>query len=75
LKQIKENAELGKIPVVILTMTDDPQEVTLCYSLGCSMFITKPVDYDSFVDAVQKLGLFLAVVRVPQINGVEHARW
>ena len=55
LKRIKENAELGKIPVVILTMTDDPQEVTLCYSLGCSMFITKPVDYDSFVDAVQKI--------------------
>jgi DNA-binding NarL/FixJ family response regulator len=50
----------------MLTTTDDPREIELCYKLGCSVYITKPVDYQAFVDAVHRLGLFLQVVRVPE---------
>lgn len=71
LRQIKQDAELCKIPVIILTTTDDPREVERCHRLGCSHYITKPVDYDKFVDAISKLGLFLMVVEVPKINGEE----
>jgi hypothetical protein len=36
--------------------------------LGCSNYITKPIDYDKFVEAIRKLGLFLMVVKVPSLN-------
>jgi CheY-like chemotaxis protein len=69
LEKIKADRELKKIPVVMITTTDDPREVDLCHELGCNNYITKPVEYDEFVDTVRKLGLFLTVVKVPEING------
>ncbi len=68
LRQIKETPELSKMPVIMLTTTDDPQEVDHCHKLGCSTYVTKPVDYEKFIDAVKKLGLFLTVVKVPVLN-------
>jgi len=70
LKRIKEDHELRKMPVIMITTTDDPREVERCHELGCSSYITKPVEYDAFVNAVRQLGLYLAVVQVPQVNGV-----
>jgi DNA-binding NarL/FixJ family response regulator len=49
----------------MLTTTDDPREIERCYEAGCSVYITKPVEYDAFVEAVKRLGLFLQVVQVP----------
>jgi len=69
LRQVKQDRELKKMPVIMLTTTDDPREVENCYSLGCSNYIAKPVDYDNFVQAIQQLGLFLLVVKVPGIDG------
>jgi CheY-like chemotaxis protein len=69
LRLIKQDNELKKIPVVMLTTTDDPREVDNCHKIGCSNYITKPIDYDKFVEAVRQLGLFLLVVEVPKING------
>lgn len=69
LQQIKQDNELCKIPVIMITTTDDPREVEYCHSLGCSNYITKPIEYDKFVDAITQLGLFLMVVEVPKING------
>lgn len=68
LEQLKADPELRKIPVVMITTTDDPREIDRCHQLGCSNYITKPVEYDGFVNAVRQLGLFLAVVQVPSIN-------
>jgi CheY-like chemotaxis protein len=65
LKIMKEDERTKRIPVVILTTTDDPREVTSCYELGCNIYITKPVDYDNFTEAIRKLGLFLSIVTVP----------
>lgn len=65
LKRIKGDERTRSIPVVILTTTDNPQEVARCYGLGCNVYITKPVEYDRFSDAVQKLGMFLSIVKVP----------
>lgn len=64
LRQIKADPTTEPFPVIMLTTTDDPREVERCYELGCSIYITKPVAYESFVDAVQRLGLFLQVVTV-----------
>ncbi|MFO7766027.1 MAG: response regulator [Pelovirga sp.] len=70
LEQLKADPELRKIPVVMITTTDDPREVDRCHQLGCSNYITKPVEYEGFVNAIRQLGLFLAVVQVPRINGI-----
>lgn len=65
LSQIKAAEATNKIPAIMLTTTDDPREVERCYELGCSVYITKPVEYEAFVEAVKRLGLFLQVVRIP----------
>jgi len=70
IRQLKRDSELRKIPIIVITTTDDPREVENCHSLGCSNYITKPIDYDKFVVAIRQLGLFLMVVEVPDINGV-----
>jgi CheY-like chemotaxis protein len=65
LERMKANPDTKKIPVVVLTTTDDAREVARCYQLGCSVYITKPVDYDSFCEAIQQLGFFMSIVTVP----------
>ncbi len=68
LRQLKSNPQTSLVPVIMLTTTDDPREIQRCYELGCSVYITKPVDYQAFVEAINRLGLFLQVVRVPDTN-------
>ena len=70
LRQIKQDRELRKIPVIMVTTTDDPREVERCHAIGCSNYVTKPVDYEKFIKAIRQLGLFLAVIQVPKISGV-----
>ena len=59
------NEKTKHIPIIILTTTDDAREVSRCYELGCSVYITKPVDYIQFSEAVQKLGLLLTICTIP----------
>jgi CheY-like chemotaxis protein len=68
LRQIKADPELRKIPVIMLTTTDDPREVEHCHALGCSNYVVKPVDYDKFAEAVKQFGLFIALVQVPEVR-------
>jgi CheY-like chemotaxis protein len=65
LKRIKSNEHLKRIPVVVLTTTDDAAEIQRCYDLGCNVYITKPVNYDNFAYAIRQLGLFFSVIQVP----------
>lgn len=64
LQAVKGDPRLSRIPVIMLTTTDDPREIERCYGLGCNVYITKPVAYDKFVEALQRVGLFLQVVSV-----------
>jgi CheY-like chemotaxis protein len=68
LKTVKADPSLKKMPVIMITTTDDPREIERCHELGCSNYIKKPIDYDKFVDAIRKLGLFLLVVEMPHIG-------
>lgn len=65
LQTIKTNPHLRRSPVVVLTTTDDEREIQRCYDLGANVYITKPVNYESFANAIQQLGLFVAVMQVP----------
>jgi DNA-binding response OmpR family regulator len=66
LKRLKGNAHLKVAPVVVLTTTDDSREVQRCYELGANVYVTKPVDYEAFSNAIIQLGLFLSVIQVPR---------
>lgn len=61
---LKKNDELHHIPVIMLTTTDDPREVSKCYELGCNVYVSKPVDFIKFAETLKRLGLFLQVVQV-----------
>ena len=65
LREVKSNAATRRIPVIMLTTTDDPKEVNLCYELGCSVYITKPVAPIAFIESINRLGMFIEVVSLP----------
>lgn len=66
LTKIKNNSHLKRTPVVVLTTTDDSREIQNCYDLGANVYITKPVNYDGFSNAIRQLGLFFSVIQVPE---------
>lgn len=68
LGKIKADPRLRRTPVVVLTTTDDKVEIQRCYDLGANVYITKPVNYESFAKAIQQLGLFLSVIQVPEAS-------
>jgi CheY-like chemotaxis protein len=68
LRQLKADPELRKIPVIMLTTTDDPREVENCHAVGCSNYVVKPVDYEKFAEAIKQVGLFIALVQVPEVR-------
>jgi CheY-like chemotaxis protein len=69
LRQLKQDSELRKVPIIVLTTTDDPREVERCHAIGCSSYIVKPVDYDKFAEAIGRLGFYISLVEVPELNG------
>ncbi|WBH17700.1 response regulator [Sphingomonas radiodurans] len=69
LTKIKQSdGPLKRTPVVVLTTTDDSREIQRCYDLGANVYITKPVNYESFAQAIRQLGLFLSVIQVPDLE-------
>lgn len=67
LRRLKSDAQLRRLPVIMLTTTDDVREVQRCHELGCSVYIQKPVDYDKFAEAIRRLGLFMSLLVVPPV--------
>jgi CheY-like chemotaxis protein len=66
LGKIKSNEHLKRSPVVVLTTTDDSREIQRCYDLGANVYITKPVNYEGFANAIRQLGLFFSVIQIPE---------
>lgn len=66
LEKVKANPHTKRTPVVVLTTTDDEREIQRCYDLGANVYITKPVDYDGFANAIRQLGMFFSVMQVPE---------
>lgn len=72
LKRMKADEELKKIPVIMLTTTDEESEINLCYQIGCSFYMAKPADYGRFMEMVENLGQFLSMpgIIVPPIKPI-----
>lgn len=58
LQRIKSDPETKKIPVVVLTSSNEDPDIKKCYELGVNSYIVKPVEYDNFTKAVAELGLY-----------------
>jgi CheY-like chemotaxis protein len=65
LRELKRDDELARIPVFVLTTTDNPAEIDRCYVLGAAVCLVKPVDYGAFGGMVQRLAEFLSVAHMP----------
>lgn len=68
LSKIKSDENLKKIPIIVLTTTDSQEEINYCYKLGCNVYLTKPVDQKSFSEALNKLGLFVRILSIPELE-------
>jgi CheY-like chemotaxis protein len=58
LEKVKSNSETKKIPVVVLTSSKEDPDLKKCYELGANSYIVKPVEFESFINAVSELGLY-----------------
>ncbi len=68
LRRLKAHPEFRKLPVIMLTTTDDTREIERCHQLGCNGYIQKPVDYDRFAEAIRRIGLFVPLLLVPSLG-------
>jgi CheY-like chemotaxis protein len=68
LRRFKADPDLRKLPILMLTTTDDSREVERCHQLGCNGYIQKPVDYEKFAEAIRRIGLFVPLLVVPAIG-------
>ena len=68
LRRIKSDPALRRLPVIMLTTTDDSREIVRCHELGCNVYMQKPVDYDRFSEAIRRLGGFVPFLQVPRLN-------
>ncbi len=68
LRQLKASPRFRRMPVIMLTTTDDSREVERCHELGCNVYIQKPVDFERFTEAIRRLGLFLPLLLVPGLD-------
>jgi CheY-like chemotaxis protein len=72
LAHLKRDPELMKIPVIMLTSTDNQNEINRAYEMGANGYVVKPVSIESFIDRVVKLGMFIEVIEFPENHKRNH---
>jgi two-component system response regulator len=65
LRRIRSDERLGRLPVVILTSSREQEDIVKSYELGANSYVRKPVEFNSFADAVRQLGLYWLVLNEP----------
>jgi len=65
LKQMKSDAALKVVPVVMLTSSREEADLVKSYELGVNAYVVKPVGFQQFVDAIKQTGMFWAVINEP----------
>ena len=64
LERLKNDHNLRVIPVIVMTTTDDPNELRRCYDLGANWCVTKPVEYNQFTKVIQEIGDFVSIIAI-----------
>ena len=66
LAEIKTDPALGMIPVVILTTSQAEEDIVRSYALHANAYITKPVDFERFIEVIRQIdNFFITVVKLP----------
>ena len=66
LKQIKEDSNLKNIPVIVLTTSNAEKDILRAYELHANAYVTKPLDFDQFINVVGSIvNFWLEIVRLP----------
>jgi CheY-like chemotaxis protein len=65
LREIRSDPALKRIPVVVLTSSREQRDIVTSYDLGVNAYVVKPVDFESFIRAVGRVGAFWAIVNEP----------
>ncbi|HSH94020.1 MAG TPA: response regulator [Roseimicrobium sp.] len=65
LRQMKLDAMLKRIPVVMITSSREEQDMVRSYDLGVNAYVVKPVDFQQFIESIKQLGCFWMVVNEP----------
>ena len=65
LRRVKSDPNFRTIPVVILTSSREEQDLMRSYDFGVNAYVVKPVEFQSFMDAVKTLGGFWAILNEP----------
>jgi len=66
LKRIKSDDQMKTVPVVVMTSSNESVDLKTCYELGVNSFVTKPINYQEFIEATKNIGLYwLLVNQVP----------
>ena len=65
LREIRGNPRTKRLPVVVLTTSDDEADITESYDLGINSYIRKPVDFDKFILTVKDVGMYWLVLNTP----------
>ncbi len=71
LRRIKSHESTRSIPVVVLTSSREEPDIQQCYKLGVNSYIVKPVDFNSFLDAIAQVGLYWLMINEPPLQGGE----
>lgn len=69
LERLKSDPRTCLIPVIVLTTSENPTEIERSYQLGASGFVTKPVDYERFGEAIRSVARFLTIITLPPVGG------
>jgi CheY-like chemotaxis protein len=68
LRKVKQDEELRKLPIIMLTTTDDPREVERCHQLGCNAYVHKPVRHEHFAETIRQLGGLIQFALFPPVK-------
>lgn len=71
LRQMRGDAGLKHVPVVMITSSREEQDVVNSYQLGVNAYVVKPVDFQKFVQSMKEIGFFWAVINEPPLGCVK----
>jgi two-component system response regulator len=69
LKRMREDDRTRRTPVVMLTSSDEREDIATTYDLGANSYVRKPVEFEGFVTAARQLGLYWTVLNEPPSSG------